>query len=184
VPHNVLNARFHEQRSAYRGAGGPARARSPSLDQHGGPRHRHSARRQCRVPHDDELPISCPRGPSATRRSRSIKRRSRAPRRSGDRRGRAVRARHRAPREPPHRQPAARPLGAPGRSGPVAVSICRLDDDLLRIFGPNTLFAKMMNKNLEDGEAIGSQVAVQGDRDRAEEGRGAQLRHPQAGRRI
>src|SRR3546814_12263783 len=31
-----------------------------------------------------------------------------------------------------------------------------LDDDLLRIFGPDTLFSKMMNKNLEDGEAIGS----------------------------
>src|SRR3546814_8348349 len=31
-----------------------------------------------------------------------------------------------------------------------------LDDDLLRIFGPDTLCSKMMNKNLEDGEAIGS----------------------------
>jgi preprotein translocase subunit SecA len=31
-----------------------------------------------------------------------------------------------------------------------------LEDDLLRIFGPDTLFAKMMNSNLADGEAIGS----------------------------
>uniref|UniRef100_UPI0035BC66DD SEC-C metal-binding domain-containing protein n=1 Tax=Sphingomonas sp. TaxID=28214 RepID=UPI0035BC66DD len=31
-----------------------------------------------------------------------------------------------------------------------------LDDDLLRIFGPDTLFAKMMRNNIEDGEAIGS----------------------------
>ncbi|MEG3156276.1 SEC-C metal-binding domain-containing protein, partial [Sphingomonas sp. RB1R13] len=31
-----------------------------------------------------------------------------------------------------------------------------LDDDLLRIFGPDTLFAKMMRSNIEDGEAIGS----------------------------
>ena len=30
-----------------------------------------------------------------------------------------------------------------------------LEDDLLRIFGTETMFAKMMNKNLEDGEAIG-----------------------------
>src|SRR5690606_19841314 len=30
------------------------------------------------------------------------------------------------------------------------------EDDLLRIFGPDTLFAKMMNSNLADGEAIGS----------------------------
>ncbi|MFL6779037.1 MAG: SEC-C metal-binding domain-containing protein, partial [Sphingomicrobium sp.] len=29
-----------------------------------------------------------------------------------------------------------------------------LDDDLLRIFGPQTAFARLMNKNLEDGEAI------------------------------
>ena len=31
-----------------------------------------------------------------------------------------------------------------------------LDDDLLRIFGSNTLFAKMMRNNIQDGEAIGS----------------------------
>ncbi|WP_371918932.1 hypothetical protein, partial [Pseudomonas sp. MPR-R2A6] len=31
-----------------------------------------------------------------------------------------------------------------------------LDDDLLRIFGPDTLFAKMMRSNIGDGEAIGS----------------------------
>ncbi len=42
--------------------------------------------------------------------------------------------------------------GDPGRS---KFYLC-LDDDLLRIFGPDTLFSKMMNKNLEDGEAIGS----------------------------
>ena len=29
-----------------------------------------------------------------------------------------------------------------------------LDDDLLRIFGPQTMFARLMNKNLADGEAI------------------------------
>jgi len=31
-----------------------------------------------------------------------------------------------------------------------------VEDDLLRIFGPDTLFSKMMNSNLADGEAIGS----------------------------
>jgi len=31
-----------------------------------------------------------------------------------------------------------------------------LEDDLLRIFGPDTLFSRMMNSNLADGEAIGS----------------------------
>ncbi|WP_454882810.1 preprotein translocase subunit SecA [Sphingomonas oryzagri] len=46
--------------------------------------------------------------------------------------------------------------GRSGRQGDPGLSrfYLSLDDDLLRIFGPQTLFAKMMNKNLEDGEAI------------------------------
>src|SRR5690606_15607882 len=45
-----------------------------------------------------------------------------------------------------------------GRQGDPGLSrfyLC-LEDDLLRIFGPDTLFSKMMNSNLSDGEAIGS----------------------------
>src|SRR5690606_14945917 len=45
-----------------------------------------------------------------------------------------------------------------GRQGDPGLSrfyLC-LEDDLLRIFGPDTLFSKMMNSNLADGEAIGS----------------------------
>ncbi|MBT2133974.1 preprotein translocase subunit SecA [Croceibacterium sp. LX-88] len=48
--------------------------------------------------------------------------------------------------------------GRAGRQGDPGLSrfyLC-LEDDLLRIFGPDTLFAKMMNSNLADGEAIGS----------------------------
>ena len=76
--------------------------------------------------------------------------------------------------------------GRSGRQGDPGLSrfYLSLDDDLLRIFGPQTMFSRLMNKNLEDGEAIVSSVDFEGDRDRAEEGRGAQLRHPQAGRRI
>jgi preprotein translocase subunit SecA len=46
--------------------------------------------------------------------------------------------------------------GRAGRQGDPGLSrfYLSLDDDLLRIFGPQTLFARMMNKNLEDGEAI------------------------------
>ncbi len=44
--------------------------------------------------------------------------------------------------------------GDPGRSK----FYLSLEDDLLRIFGSDTLFAKMMNNNLEDGEAIGSKL--------------------------
>ena len=39
--------------------------------------------------------------------------------------GGLLRGRHRAPREPPHRQPAARPLGPPGRSRARRSSSCR-----------------------------------------------------------
>jgi preprotein translocase subunit SecA len=48
--------------------------------------------------------------------------------------------------------------GRSGRQGDPGLSkfyLC-LEDDLLRIFGPDTLFSRMLNSNLEDGEAIGS----------------------------
>jgi preprotein translocase subunit SecA len=48
--------------------------------------------------------------------------------------------------------------GRAGRQGDPGLSkfyLC-LEDDLLRIFGPDTLFSRMMNSNLADGEAIGS----------------------------
>jgi len=46
--------------------------------------------------------------------------------------------------------------GRSGRQGDPGLSrfYLSLDDDLLRIFGPQTMFARMMNSNLEDGEAI------------------------------
>jgi len=48
--------------------------------------------------------------------------------------------------------------GRSGRQGDPGLSrfYLSLDDDLLRIFGSNTLFARMMRSNIEDGEAIGS----------------------------
>jgi preprotein translocase subunit SecA len=48
--------------------------------------------------------------------------------------------------------------GRSGRQGDPGLSrfyLC-LEDDLLRIFGPDTLFSRMMKSNLADGEAIGS----------------------------
>src|SRR4051812_21129268 len=48
--------------------------------------------------------------------------------------------------------------GRSGRQGDPGLSrfYLSLDDDLLRIFGPDTLFARMMRSNIGDGEAIGS----------------------------
>ncbi len=46
--------------------------------------------------------------------------------------------------------------GRSGRQGDAGLSrfYLSLDDDLLRIFGPDTMFSKMMRANLEDGEAL------------------------------
>ena len=46
--------------------------------------------------------------------------------------------------------------GRSGRQGDPGLSrfYLSLDDDLLRIFGPQTMFSRLMNKNLEDGESI------------------------------
>jgi len=46
--------------------------------------------------------------------------------------------------------------GRAGRQGDPGLSrfYLSLDDDLLRIFGPQTMFARVMNNNLADGEAI------------------------------
>src|SRR3954454_2505523 len=46
--------------------------------------------------------------------------------------------------------------GRSGRQGDPGLSkfYLSLDDDLLRIFGPQTMFARLMKSNLEDGEAI------------------------------
>src|SRR5690348_235880 len=46
--------------------------------------------------------------------------------------------------------------GRSGRQGDPGLSrfYLSLDDDLLRIFGPQTMFSRLMKSNLEDGEAI------------------------------
>jgi preprotein translocase subunit SecA len=48
--------------------------------------------------------------------------------------------------------------GRSGRQGDPGLSrfYLSLDDDLLRIFGPDTMFSKLMKSSLDDGEAIGS----------------------------
>ena len=72
----VLNARYHEQ-EAYIVCAGRRAGRDHHRDQHGGPRHRHPARRQCRHAH-----------PPGTRRRRGLRRRAcaiRAPTRSARR---------------------------------------------------------------------------------------------------
>ena len=93
--------------------------------QHGRPRHRHPARRQCRHAHPPGAGRHA--GRARARRQRIDEIRAEVDDAQGRRRSppAASSSRHRAPREPAHRQPAARPLRPPGRPRPFASSSCR-----------------------------------------------------------
>ena len=97
--------------------------------------------------------------------------------------GRALHRGHRAPREPPHRQPAPRPLGPPGRPGRLAllpVGRGRPHPHLRRrphLQDPRPPRAR--RRPADRGED-----AHQDRRGRPEEGRGAELQHPQARPRL
>ena len=103
--------------------------------------------------------------------------------RPGGRRRRPAHHRHRAARVAPDRQPAARPLGPPGRPGRVAV---------LPVDGRPA--AAHLRRRPHEGDH-GPPEAARGrgdrgrhghalDRERAAQGRGPQLRHPQAAARV
>ena len=90
---------------------------------------------------------------------------------------RPLRARHRAPRVAPHRQPAARPLRPPGRPRrePLLPLARRRADapvrDRAHAAGDGQVVPRRRAARGEDG--------LEGDRARAEHGRGPQLRDPQ-----
>ncbi len=63
-------------------------------------------------------------------------------------------------------------------------SILSLDDDLMRIFGGDRLKAAMKRLGMEEDVPIESPMVIAGDRARAEAGRAAQLRDPQAPARV
>ena len=128
VPHQVLNARYHEQEAhiiAQAGVPGAVTiatnmaGRGTDIQLGGNPD----------MLLEDWMHET--RGWARSRRRadrREARRRSRptSPRRSKGARGRRpLRARHRAAREPAHRQPAARPLRPSGRPRPLQVLSCR-----------------------------------------------------------
>ncbi len=152
VEHAVLNARFHESEAHIVAQAGPPR-QGDHRHQHGRPRHRHSAGRQRRVPVRG-------RTQGHARRARARGRRSPDPRR-----GRRPSANACAKwagcscSAPSATKAAASTTSCAVVRAVRAIRACRrfylsLDDDLLRIFGPQTAFARLMEKNLEDGEAI------------------------------
>ena len=91
---------------------------------------------------------------------------------------RAVCPRHRAPRGAPDRQPAARPFGPPGRPRRVALLSVRPGRPRAPVRGRPHL---QDHGPLQDsrGRADGGRNPLPADRERAEEGRGAELRHAQ-----
>ena len=153
VPHSVLNARFHESEAHIVAQAGRAGAVTIATNMAGrGTDIKLGGNEDFRI--DDELK-DMPEGPERDAAVQRIRDEVAAERE-------AVRAagglfvlateRHESRRIDNQLR------GRSGRQGDPGLSkfyLC-LDDDLLRIFGPDTLFAKMMNKNLEDGEAIGS----------------------------
>ena len=91
---------------------------------------------------------------------------------------RPVRARHRAPRGAPDRQPAPRPLGPPGRPRRVALLPLRPG----RPRAPVRRRPDLQHHGALQGAgrpAHGGEDPLEPDRERAEEGRGAELRHAQ-----
>ena len=119
-----------------------------------------------------------PAGPERDAKEKAIRERRAAAEGQGARRRRPLCARHRTPRKPPHRQPAARPLRPPGRSRPLEilpVAAGRSDAHLrLRAHGRHAAEARPQGRR-GDHPSLDQQGAGEG----AEEGRGAQLRHPQ-----
>ncbi len=131
VPHNVLNARYHEQEAAIiaqAGVPGGVTIATNMADAD-----RHQAGRQSRDAHRHRTGKRA-RGRRAAVAHCPHQGRDRGCQTKGSGRGRSLRHRHRAAREPPHRQPAARRSGRQGDPG-RSLFYLSLEDDLMRIFG-------------------------------------------------
>ena len=136
VPHNVLNARYHEQEAAIVAQAGVPGAVTIATNMAGrGTDIKLGGNLEMRVA--IEL-ADVPQGPGARPAHRGHQGRDRGQQAEGAGGRRPVRHRHRAPREPPHRQPAARPFRPPGRPRPLAVlSLARRRPDAhLRLRAP------------------------------------------------
>ncbi len=131
IPHNVLNARYHEQEAEIVAQAGRPGAITIATNMAGRGTDiqlggnvdmlvRHAAAEIAA-----ELPDEAQRKAELDRVAQQIKAEVARDREIVRGRRRPLRRRHRAPREPAHRQPAARPLGPPGRSRRARSSSCR-----------------------------------------------------------
>ena len=180
-------------RGVHRRPGGP-QGRGHDLDQHGRPRHRHHPRRQRRV--------------HGARRGRSRERgqaRARAGAREAGRYDEALRAASRPQCDAEKQEVLAagglhilgterhesrridnQLRGRAGRQGDPGSSrfFLSLEDDLMRIFGAERITGLMERLGMEEDVPIEHGADQPRHRERAEEGRGAQLRHPQEPARV
>ena len=186
LPHNVLNARYHEQEAADRRRRRGAR-RCHHRDQYGRTRHRHPARRQCRR-------CASPAGASDQ---------------SGDGQSSPPPRKPPAPIRPEMEAEISRPQGS--RRWPPAVCTCSApsgtraavsttsfadapavratpdhskfflscDDDLLRIFAGDRLDGIMRTFGVQEGEAITHKWLNSAIATAQTPGGAAQLRNPQ-----
>ncbi len=149
VPHAVLNARFHEQEATIVAQAGAPGAVTIATNMAG---------RGTDIKLGGNLDMRAAQELRRIRRGRRghaggrFVRKSPSPRRGQGGR-RPAGDRHRAPREPPHRQPAARPLRAAGRPGRSRFFLS-LEDDLMRIFGSDRMGGMLQRLGLKEGEAI------------------------------
>ena len=121
VKHSVLNARFHEQEAHIVAQAGRIGAVTIATNMAGrGTDIQLGGNLEFRM--QDELPDLDAGTPEYDAAIEKIRAEIAAEKQRVLDAGGLLRARHRAPREPAHRQPAARPLGPPGRPRPVANS--------------------------------------------------------------
>ena len=176
IAHNVLNAKQHDREArSSRRPGGPARSRSP-------PTWPAAAPTSCWAA------VSRPSSRRSTRRTRPCAPRPRptgsSRHEAGGRGGRPAHHRHRAPRVAPHRQPAARPFGPPGRPGLLALlPVARRQPDA-HLRRPRAHQALADDRRHEGRRGHREQDAVAPDRARAAQGRGVQLRPAQEPARV
>ena len=182
VPHQVLNARYHEQEAHIIAQAGVPGAitiatnmagRGTDIQLGGNPD----------MLLEDWLAGQTEKGEEPTEQddrqeAGGDRGRSRRQEAHGARRRRPLRGRHRAPREPPHRQPAARPLRPARRSRPLALLPVarRRFDAHLRVAAHGRHAGRA---RAQGGRGHRPSLDQQGAGEGASQGRGAQLRHPQ-----
>ena len=212
IKHVVLNAKYHAQEAeivAQAGRKGDGHDRH----QHGRPRHGHPARRQPRVhgaPADAGRSDrrAAAEGPGEVRRRRRVRLLLSTSTASTACRARTTSGsstQFKAQTDAEHDEVVgvgglhiigterheARRIdnqlrGRAGRQGDPGSSrfYLSLEDDLMRIFGSDRIAGLMQRLGMEEGVPIEHGMVTQGHRARAEAGRSAELRHPQAPARV